>query len=404
MEYLGLPYLQDKLNRVSAHCKVRYMFYEMKNKTFDFGISTPPELKKWNSVVGWCAKTVDALADRLDFYKFKDDIFGLEEIYNQNNKDVLIDSAVLGSLITSCDFIYISEDETGYPRMEVIDGCNATGVIDVTTNLMNEGYAILERDIMGNPVREAYFTKEYTAYYENGRLTDTRKNKAPYALLVPIIYRPDAKRPFGHSRISRACMEHTASAIRTIKRSEIAAEFYSFPQKYVTGIDNTSESFDKWAATMSAMLKFGLNSDGNDHVKVGQFSQQSMGPHVDQLKMFASLFAGESGLTLEDLGFPSNNPSSSEAIKAAHENLRVSANKAHKCFGNGLINAGYLCACIRDNVKYSRSQLYMTKALWSPVFPADVTMLGSIGDALGKLETAIPGYITEEKLYQLTGI
>ena len=31
-------------------------------------------------------------------------------------------------------------------------------------------------------------------------------------------------------------------------------------------------------------------------------------------------------------------------------------------------------------------------------------MIGSIGDALGKLETAMPGYMTEQKIYELTGI
>ena len=371
---------------------------------FDFGISTPPELKLWNSVVGWCAKGVDSLADRLNFYEFRDDVFGLNEILNMNNKDVLVDSAVLGALINACDFIYVSEDETGYPRLQVIDGGNATGIIEPTSYLLNEGYAVLERDIYGQPTKEAYFTYEYTAYYEGGVLVETRPNKAPYPCLVPIIFRPDSRREFGHSRISRACMSYVGSALRTIKRSEISAEFYSFPQKWVTGIDPSAEQMDKWSAAMSAMMKFTTNVDGQDHVKLGQFTQQSMTPHTDQLKMFASLFAGEVGLTLDDLGFPTANPASYDAIKAAHENLRLTAKKAQKTFGIGLKNAGYLAACIRDGQKYNRSQLYMTEPIWTPPFPADVSMLGGIGDALGKIETAMPGYMTEEKIFELTGI
>lgn len=404
MNYKGIPYLQQKLIQKNLRTQTRYAFYEMKNATYDFGISSPPELRLWNSVVGWCAKSVDSLADRLSFYKFKNDVFGLEEIFDLNNKDVMIDSAILGALINSCDFIYISEDETGYPRMQVIDGGNATGIIEPNTYLLNEGYAVLERDEYGLPVKEAYFTYEYTAYYENGKIIDMRKNKASYPLLVPVVFRPDSKREFGHSRISRACMSYVGSALRTIKRSEISAEFYSFPQKWVTGVDQSAEQMDKWMATMSAMLKFSLNQDGTDHVKVGQFSQQSMSPHVEQLKMFASLFAGEAGLTLDDLGFPTANPSSYDAIKAAHENLRLTAKKAQTTFGIGLKNAGYLAACVRDGTKYNRSQLYLTEAMWAPAFPADVSMLGGIGDAIGKIETSLPGYMTEEKIYQLTGI
>lgn len=404
MNYKGIPYLQQKLIQKNLRTTTRYLFYEMKNDVFDFGISTPPELKLWNSVVGWCAKGVDSLADRLNFYEFRDDVFGLNEILNMNNKDVLVDSAVLGALINACDFIYVSEDETGYPRLQVIDGGNATGIIEPTSYLLNEGYAVLERDIYGQPTKEAYFTYEYTAYYEGGVLVETRPNKAPYPCLVPIIFRPDSRREFGHSRISRACMSYVGSALRTIKRSEISAEFYSFPQKWVTGIDPSAEQMDKWSAAMSAMMKFTTNVDGQDHVKLGQFAQQSMTPHTDQLKMFASLFAGEVGLTLDDLGFPTANPASYDAIKAAHENLRLTAKKAQKTFGIGLKNAGYLAACIRDGQKYNRSQLYMTEPIWTPPFPADVSMLGGIGDALGKIETAMPGYMTEEKIFELTGI
>ena len=404
MNYKGIPYLQQKLIQKNLRTTTRYLFYEMKNITFDFGISTPPELKLWNSVVGWCAKGVDSLADRLNFHEFRDDVFGLEEIFNLNNRDILIDSAILGALINSCDFVYISEDDTGYPRLQVIDGGNATGIIEPTSYLLNEGYAVLERDIYGQPTKEAYFTYEYTAYYEGGVLVETRPNKAPYPCLVPIIFRPDARREFGHSRISRACMSYVGSALRTIKRSEISAEFYSFPQKWVTGVDPSAEQMDKWSAAMSAMMKFTTNVDGQDHVKLGQFTQQSMTPHTDQLKMFASLFAGEVGLTLDDLGFPTANPASYDAIKAAHENLRLTAKKAQKTFGIGLKNAGYLAACIRDGQKYNRSQLYMTEPIWTPPFPADVSMLGGIGDALGKIETAMPGYMTEDKIFELTGI
>lgn len=405
MNYYGIPYLKDKLRKKRDRNSVRYCFYEMKNLARDFGISTPPELRYFNSVVGWCAKAVDALSDRLDFYGFKDDVFGFGEIYDQNNRDVFFNASFLAALICSCSFTYISKGENGYPRLQVIDAMNATGVLDPVTCMLNEGYAVLERDIYGLPLKEAYFTYEFTAIYENGKLVESYENEAPYPLLVPMIFRPDAKREFGHSRISRACMSNVGGALRTIKRSEIAAEFYSFPQKYIQGLDpDVAENLDKWAAAMSALIKITKNEDGQDAVKVGQFSQQSMTPHTEQLKMFASLFAGETGLTLDDMGFPQANPSSYDAIKAAHENLRLTAKAAHKYFNVGIMNAGFLAACIRDNFKYERSQISITTPIWRPAFQADASMLGSIGDALMKLNDSYPGYITEEKLLELTGI
>ena len=403
MEYVGIPRLQHKLLQKRLRVLKRYFFYEQKNNTVDFGISSPPELRYFNSVVGWCAKGVDSLADRLDFDGFRDDVFGLEEIYDQNNRDILFNSAIVGALIASCSFIYISQDETGYPRLQIIDASDATGIINPITQMLDEGYAVLKRDDYGMPLQEAYFTYEYTAYYEKGVLVDTVTNTAPYPLLVPFIFRPDAKRPFGHSRISRACMSYVGEAARTLKRSEISAEFYSFPQKYVTGLDPDAE-LETWAAAMSAMIKFGLNEDGADHVKVGQFQQQSMSPHTEQLRTIASLFAGEVGLTLDDLGFPQSNPSSYDAIKAAHENLRLTAKAAQKSFSVGIINAGFLAACLRDGYKYQRSQLTITKPVWLPPFPADVSMLGGIGDAVMKINSSYENYLTEDKLRELTGI
>ena len=404
MEYYGINYLQFKLAQKRIRVGLRYLYYEMKNIPVDFGISTPPELRYFNSVIGWCAKGVDSLADRLDFAKFENDVFGFDEIFDQNNRDIFFDAAFKGALIGSCSFVYISKDESGYPRLQIIDGYDATGIIDPITQMLNEGYAVLERDQMLNPVKEAYFTYEYTAFYENGRLVETIRNDAPYPLLVPIIYKPDARRPFGHSRISRACMSIVGSALRTIKRSEISAEFYSFPQKWATGVDDDAVHMDKWTAAMSAMMKFTLNEDGTDHVRLGQFSQQSMTPHVDQLKMFAALFGGEVGLTLDDLGFPQSNPSSFEAIQAAHENLRLTAKSAQKSFSVGLVNTGFLAACVRDDYKYQRSQVTIERPIWRPPFQADVSMLSGIGDALQKLSTSYPEYLTETKLLELTGI
>lgn len=402
-EYKGIEYLKNRLAAKRSRVQTRYKFYEMKNVTFDFGISTPPDLRYWMGVLGWCAKAVDSLADRLAFDRFENDVFDMNGLYLANNKDVLIDSAILGALIGSCDFIYITADESGFPLMRVIDGRHATGVIDPTTNMLKEGYAVLEFDEADRPVVEAYFIPGSTTIIEKDKKPYTVKNDAPYPLLVPVINRPDAVRPFGHSRISRACMSIVGSAVRTVKRSEIAAEFYSYPQKYILGMDENAEQMDKWRASMSAMLRIDKDEDG-DHPVVGQFQQQSMTPHSEQLRMFAGLFAGETGLTLDDLGFPSQNPSSAESIKASHESMRLTARKAQTTFGVGLLNAGYLAACVRDKYPYLRRQVAQTELRWLPIFEPDAATISAIGDGAIKINQALPEYINERKMKDLTGI
>lgn len=403
-DYKGIDYLRRKLKAKRTRIDLRYKYYDMKYLVRDLGISTPPDLRKWMSVLGWCGKAVDSIADRLVFNRFENDAFGMNEIFEANNMDVLIDSAILGALITSCDFIYITLDETGFPQMRVIDGGHATGDIDPTTNMLKEGYAVLEFDEHDRPLTEAYFLPGGTWIYEKGvREPYFVGNAAPYPLLVPIIYKPDAKRPFGHSRISRACMSIVQGAVRTMKRSEISAEFYSYPQKYVLGLSQDAEQMEKWQASMSSMLQFDKDEDG-DRPTVGQFQSAAQTPHTEQLRMFAGLFAGETGLTLDDLGFPLQNPSSFEAIKASHESLRLTARKAQRTFGTGLLNAGYLAACARDDQPYFRKQIAKTTLVWEPLFEPDVSALSGIGDAVQKIQMSFPNYFTEKKLFRLTGI
>lgn len=403
MALKGREFLRKQLTLKRSRVLLRYKYYDMKNGIKYFRTLIPQEFMWMSETLGWCGKAVDSLADRLSFREFRNDNFELNTIFAMNNGDILPDSAMLSALIGSCCFVYISEDIEGYPRLQIIDGSNATGDPDPITGMLKEGYAVISRDKNNNPDLEAYFLPGRTEYYQGNQLIRVDTNRAPYPLLVPIIYRPDAMRPFGHSRISRACMNLMQGALRTLLRSEVSAEFYSFPQKYITGLSQDAEELDKWKATVASFLTFTKDDEG-EAPKLGQFTQQSMSPFTEQLRTFASLFAGETGLTLDDLGFVTDNPSSAEAIKASHENLRLSARKAQKTFGSCFLNVGFLAACVRDQVEYSRQQFYLTKAAWDPVFEPDAAMLSGIGDGIGKINQAIPGYIGANAMQDLTGI
>lgn len=400
----GLEYLRKKLNKHKRRVYLRYKQYDMKYQDPEVGITIPPEIRqRYKAVLGWCAKGVDSLADRLVFREFENDNFEINEIFNMNNPDTLFDSAVLSSLIASCCFAYISKGEGDTPRLQIIEASNATGIIDPITGLLTEGYAVLERDDRGQPSLEAYFLPGVTHYYANEKFNYSISNNVAHPLLVPIIHRPDAVRPFGRSRITRAGMYYQKYAKRTLERADITAEFYSFPQKYVTGISQDAEAMDTWKATISSMLQFTKDEDGDKPV-LGQFTTPSMSPFTEQLRTAAAGFAGEMGLTLDDLGFVSDNPSSVEAIKASHENLRLAGKKAQRCIGSGLLNVGYVAACLRDDYPYYRSQFYETRAKWEPLFEADASTLSLIGDGAIKINQAVPGYMNADILRDLTGV
>lgn len=403
----GISYLKKKLAEKQVRVNLRYRYYEQKEWAQDLGdlISTK-KAQQYNAVLGWCSHGVDFLADRLSFTGFDNDVLNLMDIYKLNNPDIIFDSAILGALIGSCSFIYISQDSDGQPRLQVIDGYDATGIMDPITNMLTEGYAVLDRDPKsGTVITEAYFTPGNTRIRtrEGGEWNEQDyPNVAPYPLLVPIVFRPDARRPFGHSRISRTSINIMDKARAAIARADITAEYYSHPQRYVLGLAEDTE-FDPTKASESSFLDLRKDEDGQ-YPNVGQFAQVSMTPYMDQITMYAKLFAGEMGMTTDDLGFASSAPTSPDVVRSAHESLAKTAAKAEKTFGSGFMNAGYLARCVADNFPYKRNVLHDTTPTWETTFDISSSQLSGIGDAAIKMNQAVPGYVSATSLEKMTGV
>ena len=228
MEYKGLNYLRKKLALTNSRVDLRYKQYAMKFNDEQFGITIPPQLRnQYRSVLGWCTKAVDSLADRLVFREFENDDFNVNSIFKQNNPDIFFDSVILSSLIASCSFVYISKVGENIPRLQVIEASNATGILDPITGLLTEGYAILKKDENSRPLLEAYFTENETVIIDSKNKNETIiKNTAGIPLLVPVIHAPDSVRPFGRSRITRSGRYYQKLAKRTLERADITAEFY----------------------------------------------------------------------------------------------------------------------------------------------------------------------------------
>src|SRR5699024_3930089 len=211
----GIEYLRNKLEVYRMGAMYRQKVYDMKSIDISPGITIPPKLRQqYRAFLGWGAKAVDSLADRLVFREFANDNFNINEIFQMNSADILFDDAKLSALINSCSFIYISEGDDGFPRLQVIQGSEATGILDPVTRLLTEGYAVLTRDEYGNPEQELYFAPGRTDYFINGDLKISLPNNAPAPLLVPIIHRPDSSKPFGRSRITPSAIYYQKYAKR----------------------------------------------------------------------------------------------------------------------------------------------------------------------------------------------
>lgn len=402
----GKNYLKNKLNTVRPKVITKYEYYENDNKNALRSIAIPQELMQHYRVrLNWCGKAVDLLCDRLSIKRFKDDFFNMQTIYADNNADILFGSAIKGALISSCDFIYLLKDGDRV-KMEVINGSNATGILDETTALLKEGYAVLKRDPENEStiLQEAYFTPEYTEYtdYEQGTSFQV-PTYCGKCLLVPIINNPKiGQKSFGHSRISKSMMNIQDDAERLSTETKILAEINSWPQKWITGLAEGTE-IDTLKATFSSLLRFDKDDDG-DRPQLGQFTQMSFNDHIKLFDQYVSEFSGMSALTRDDLGFVTENPSSAESKKAALESLRVIAGKCQRDLSVGFINAGFVAASLRDEKNYARDIVKDTSIIWRPLVEPDASTLSSIGDGVIKINQAIPGFFNTDNLSDLLGI
>lgn len=351
--------MHQSLEGKRARNRERQAYYDQKVLLKDLGISIPPQLRRMDSVLGWPAKTVDVLADRINFERFvapnqEEDPFGLEEIVTENDFRNLFTQTVTSSLTHGCAFITATHGDTEAGEPEILwlarPAHEATGIWDARTRRLKAGLSVTDRDQDGRPTGYVAYFPHKTAVITIGKSTiDTRifPNPTGRILMEPLVSGADLRQPFGRSRISPAVMSLTDSAIRTIVRSEIGAEFFASPQRYILGADEDAFDGNRWNALTSRVLT--ISRDENDNLpQVNQFAQLSMQPHTDQLRQWAALLAAESQIPLDELGFPSDNPSSDSAIQSQRDPLRLAADRMIRGYESALNRLAITSVMLRD--------------------------------------------------------
>lgn len=372
--------------------------YDQKLLLEDLRISIPPQLHSvLNPVLGWPAKTVDVLADRISFQQFvspgdDSDRFGLNTLVDDNNFRVEVQQAVTSALIHACSFMTITQGLDTEPDVLWLakSAMSATGLWDQRRRLLKAGLSVTHWSDEGEIDAAVVYLPEHTIEIERtsgNRLRATAiPNHTGRVLMEPIRFNPDLLRPFGRSRITPSVLSLTGSALRTIARSEVAAEFFAFPQRYAMGVESDAFDMSKWRASMSTFLMISRDENG-DIPEVGSFSQQSMQPHTEQLRQWASLLAAESQIPLDELGFPSDNPSSDSAIQSQRDPLRLKADSMIDGLRTTLKRVAVTSVMLRDKLREVPGDLLRVQASFAPTVRMSEA---AAADALLKQVQVIP--------------
>lgn len=344
-EQTSVNLLLEQLNTKRSRNVLRAAYYDGRNAVNDLGISTPPAFRKIATVLGWPAKSVDVLNRRCRLEGFSTpgvdgDPYGLLDIARSNRLDIEAPQVGVSSLVHSVAWLIATRGRADLGEPEALittrSAFDGTGTWDARRRVLTEFLSVTDVDTAtGEPKAMTLYRPTVNLIMvkgDGGRWSlDRRTHKLGRVMVEPLVYQPRLGRPFGSSRISRAVMSITDSALRTVVRSEVSAEFYSAPQRYLLGADESAfvdaagNTKTQWQAIMGRI--WAIDRDEDDQLpQVGQFPQMSQQPHMDQLKAWAQLFAGETSIPISSLGVSTDgNPSSAEALYAAERDLIAEA-------------------------------------------------------------------------------
>lgn len=399
--------IAEMRERWSGHLKGnvrRQLTYDQKDLFKDLKISTPPQLANLEAVLGWGAKTVDVLSDRITFERFvvpgvDSNPFGLDDIVVDNDFQVEFSQAVTSALTHSCAFVSLSQGFDGEPESLWLtrSATQATGLWDRRKRGLKAAMTV-EQFTDGRAERVFVYFPDKSVDIEilpNGRSRATiLPNLTGRIPAEAVRFKPDLRRPFGRSRITPAVEYFIAGGVRSMVRSEIGAEFFAAPQRYGIGLDEEAFDMNKWNAVMGRFLAVSRDEEG-ELPQVGQFPQHSMQPHTDHLRMWAAQLSGESSIPMNELGFVSDNPSSDPAIQSQRDPLRLIADRAVSGFQSALRGLAVTSVMVRDGLREVPDDLRRVTAWFTPTFRSSDS---AAADAALKQAQVVP-WIAESPVF-----
>lgn len=373
-------------------------YYEGKVKPVTTDKSMPKDLVNLDIVMGWGGKCVDVLANRSVLAGFEgENADAMDDIVPLNSLVEIYEQAVTSELTDSCAFLTVSKGLAGEPDVIVSahSALDAAAIWDERKKRIKAGICVVDIDVDSGGQRVPTWVNMYTDSYtyscrKVGDSWVAEKVANPFGrpLMEPLRYRPSLTRPFGKSRINRTVRSLINRALCVGARTEITATFYTWPMRYLLGVDKkTAENMAKRKVEMYAdSILFVTPNKNGDVPQLGQLSQMSMQPHIDHLEMLGKQFASEACIPLDEVGIVFDNPTSSEAMFAAQQRLIVEAEHVNRMNGIALGNIARMALGAVDAADFATADI-------TPRF-ADVLRPSKAANAdfAIKVNSAVPAY------------
>jgi hypothetical protein len=373
-----LACLAEGLTVIESRCarneKIQ-AYYDGVARVCDLGIAIPPHLRNIETVVGWPAKTVDVRESRFDLEEFvgptgETSPMGVDEMWAENHMGLEQSFAHTAALMHGVVFLTATagDVQAGEPQVlySIHEATNATVGWNPRTRRPDWAAAVTSRKNDGSPQTVVlYMPYEIITLHQTGQIWNVERVRNPIGR-VPVTMltrRPRVGRRFGMPAITRAVISLTDSAVRTLLRSEVSAEFFSVPQRYALGVDGDAFGTTGWEAVIGKFLAISRDDDGDVPV-MGQFPQVSIQGHTEQLRSLAMMFSGETSIPISYLGVIQDNPSSADAIRVGETSLIEDVERDQNTFGYGWAELNMLGVMIRNQLTEPPTELRSVRPRW----------------------------------------
>lgn len=391
---------------------LRSVYFDGKMPLRPTGNIPEESMRRIQAVLGWPEKAVSVLAERSVFEGFvsedgEPDPFDISATLDDNRFDLELPQAISAAYKHSSSFITtaLGDEQSGEPKVLVLARSAdwSAAIWDERRRAVASFLAVTDIDKdSGQPTALDVYLPDVvlsmTRRPSGSWVVDRRPNPLDEVLVEPLPFDPQLHRPFGRSRISRPVMNLTDRALMTIVRTEIASDFYAAPRMYALGVAEDAFKKGKWAAAIDRWFAITRDSDGNIPT-VGQFSQMTMQPLVEQYKLYATQFSGETGVPVSNLGIITDNPPSAEALYADDRRLVSIALRQNRIFGSSLKRVAQRVVRLRDNVVLTDELRGLSTSWANPAFTSPSTS----ADALVKLAKVFPWLSESEVALEFAG-
>ena len=419
-EAAKLQQLLDVYNSHKTQNAIKEEYYEGKVtlNQVNIGIALPDGLKNLRIGCEWATKTVDVLAARSMFDGFVS-VKGTENktlnaISKKNKLVTMYKAACKDELKFGCTFVTLSADKEIKCKIKFHSPQTAAALWNGEKDRIDCGFAII--DTVPDESKQGEYKPSHINYYTDEAIWEIiredgvwvaheNKHKMGCPLMEALVWNKTTAKPFGRSRIKSTVRSLVDGHIRTVANATIGLEFATSPQKYLLGV--TDDQYDKlidnkFKAYVGSLLTATANPDSDKQPQFGQLTQGSLQPHIDMMRMLATQFAAETGLSVTDTGVINDaNPTSSDAIFAQSKTLVSLAEELNSGNGDALEHIARLALAIAENK--SLDELDETADVIAHFKNPAMPNAASTADAAIKLASARSNFADTDVFLEMVG-